>query len=188
FKEEWIIDVKDILLKGDHNLQDVLGAVAVSLLYGCDLEAIRTVLKRFAGVKHRLQFVGEIKGVKYYNNSKATNIIATQTALKAFDGPIILIAGGLDRGHDLSGLVPYFNKIKSIVTYGETKHRFKALADEHLMPCTVYDHLDQAVEDAYEQAIAGDIVLFAPACASWDQYQNFEQRGDHFIGLVEGLK
>ena len=188
FKEEWIIDVKDILLKEDDNLQDVLGAVAVSLLYGCDLEAIRTVLKRFAGVKHRLQFVGEIRGVKYYNNSKATNIIATQTALKAFDGPIILIAGGLDRGHDLSGLVPYFNKIKSIVTYGETKHRFKALADEHLMPCTVYDHLDQAVEDAYEQAIAGDIVLFAPACASWDQYQNFEQRGDHFIGLVEGLK
>lgn len=188
FKDEWIIDVNDIVLKGDHNLQDVLGAVAVSLLYGCDLEAIRTVLKRFVGVKHRLQFVDEIKGVKYYNNSKATNMIATQTALKAFEGSIVLIAGGLDRGHDLSGLVPYFSKIKSIVTYGETKHRFKALAEEYGMSCSVYDTLDQAVQDAYEQATAGDIVLFAPACASWDQYPNFEIRGDHFISLVEGLK
>ena len=107
FKEEAILDVDSILLKGDHNLQDVLGAVAVSKLYGCDTEAIQRVLKRFVGVKHRLQYVDEIAGVKYYNNSKATNVIATQTALKAFEDSIILVAGGLDRQHDLSGLVPY---------------------------------------------------------------------------------
>lgn len=188
FKDEWIIEVKDVLLKGDHNLQDVLGAIGVSLLYGCDLEAIRLVLKRFAGVKHRLQFVDEIEGVKYYNNSKATNIIATQTALKAFEGSIVLIAGGLDRQHDLSGLIPYFSKIKSIVTFGETKNRFKALADEHQMECAIYDNLDQAVQYAYSHAMAGDVVLFSPACASWDQYKNFELRGDHFISLVEELK
>lgn len=188
FKEEWIINVGDVVLKGDHNLQDVLGAISVSILYGCDLDSIRTVLKRFAGVKHRLQFVDELNGVKFYNNSKATNVIATQTALNAFDGSIILIAGGLDRQHDLSGLVPYFSKIKSIVTFGETKDRFKLLANEHQMKCTVHENLEESVLQAYQEAIPGDIILFSPACASWDQYKNFEIRGDHFISLVEKLK
>lgn len=188
FKDEKIIEANSILLKGDHNLQDVLGAVAVSKLYGCDTEAIKRVLMRFVGVKHRLQYVDEVNGVKYYNNSKATNVIATQTALKAFDDSIILLAGGLDRQHDLIGLVPYFPKIKAIVTFGETKQRFKALADEHSMPCLVVESLDQAVIEASALATSGDHVLLSPACASWDQYPNFEMRGDHFIELVEQLK
>lgn len=188
FKDEWIVNVEDVLLKGDHNLQDVLGAICVSILYGCELDAIRTVLKRFTGVKHRLQFVDEVNGISFYNNSKATNMIATEMALKAFDNSIILIAGGLDRGHDLSGIIPYFSKIKSIVTFGETRYRFKALADEYQIPCTVYETLDQSVLKAYEQAVGGDVILFSPACASWDQYKNFEIRGDHFISLVERLK
>ena len=188
FKEEAILDVDSILLKGDHNLQDVLGAVAVSKLYGCDTEAIQRVLKRFVGVKHRLQYVDEIAGVKYYNNSKATNVIATQTALKAFEDSIILIAGGLDRQHDLSGLVPYFSKIKAMAVFGETKNRFKALADEYDMTCIVVDDLKQAVAEAALMAVSGDHVLFSPACASWDQYPNFEARGDDFINLVNQLK
>ena len=188
FKEEAILDVDSILLKGDHNLQDVLGAVAVSKLYGCDTEAIQRVLKRFVGVKHRLQYVDEIAGVKYYNNSKATNVIATQTALKAFEDSIILIAGGLDRQHDLSGLVPYFSKIKAMVVFGETKNRFKVLADEYDMTCIVVDDLKQAVAEAALMAVLGDHVLFSPACASWDQYPNFEARGDDFINLVNQLK
>lgn len=188
FKEEAILDVDSILLKGDHNLQDVLGAVAVSKLYGCDTEAIQRVLKRFVGVKHRLQYVDEIAGVKYYNNSKATNVIATQTALKAFEDSIILVAGGLDRQHDLSGLVPYFSKIKAMVVFGETKNRFKVLADEYDMICIVVDDLKQAVAEAALMAVSGDHVLFSPACASWDQYPNFEARGDDFINLVNQLK
>lgn len=188
FKGEKVIDVNSILLKGDHNLQDVLGAVAVSKLYGGSTEAIKRVLMRFVGVKHRLQYVDEVDGVKYYNNSKATNVIATQTALKAFDDSIILLAGGLDRQHDLTGLVPYFPKIKAIVTFGETKQRFKALADEYEMPCLVVESLDQAVNEAAILATSGDHVLLSPACASWDQYPNFEMRGDHFIELVEQLK
>ena len=188
FKEEAILDVDSILLKGDHNLQDVLGAVAVSKLYGCETEAIKRVLKRFVGVKHRLQYVDEIAGVKYYNNSKATNVIATQTALKAFEDSIILVAGGLDRQHDLSGLVPYFSKIKAMVVFGETKNRFKELADEYDMTCIVVDDLKQAVAEATSMAVSGDHVLFSPACASWDQYPNFEARGDHFIDLVEQLQ
>ena len=188
FKEEAILDVDSILLKGDHNLQDVFGAGAVRQLYGCDTEAIQRVLKRFVGVKHRLQYVDEIAGVKYYNNSKATNVIATQTALKAFEDSIILVAGGLDRQHDLSGLVPYFSKIKAMVVFGETKNRFKVLADEYDMTCIVVDDLKQAVAEAALMAVSGDHVLFSPACASWDQYPNFEARGDDFINLVNQLK
>ncbi|MDE5978363.1 MAG: UDP-N-acetylmuramoyl-L-alanine--D-glutamate ligase [Turicibacter sp.] len=188
FKGEKIIEVDSILLKGDHNLQDVLGAVAVSKLYGCSTEAIQRVLKRFVGVKHRLQYVDEINGVTYYNNSKATNVIATQTALKAFDDSIILLAGGLDRQHDLHGIVPYFSKIKAIIAFGETKYRFKELADEEQIPCVVVETLDEAVKEAAQLATVGDRVLLSPACASWDQYPNFETRGDHFIELVEQLK
>lgn len=188
YKDELIMPVSDIMLKGDHNLQDVLGAVSVCKLYGCETTAIRQVLKRFAGVKHRLQFVDEVDGVRYYNNSKATNIIATQTSLNAFDDSIILVAGGLDRQHDLSGLIPYFSKIKAIVAFGETKNRFKQLADEHHVPCTIHEDLPQAMLKASQLAVKGDTVLLSPACASWDQYKNFELRGDHFIELVEKIK
>ncbi|HAX72894.1 MAG TPA: UDP-N-acetylmuramoyl-L-alanine--D-glutamate ligase [Firmicutes bacterium] len=187
FKDEFIIHLSEVLLKGDHNIQDILGAVAVCKLYGCATNAIAEVLKTFTGVKHRLQFVKEVKGVKYYNNSKATNMIATETSLKAFEENIILIAGGLDRGHDLSGLIPYFDRIKAIMCYGETKERIKILADEHNVPCMSFEQLDDCVKEANQCAKEGDIVLLSPACASWDQYKNFEIRGDHFIELVNKL-
>lgn len=188
FKDEKIIDVDSVLLKGNHNLQDVLGAVAVSKLYGCETAAIQKVLMRFVGVKHRLQYVATIKGVDYYNNSKATNVIATQTSLEAFKDSIILLAGGLDRQHDLSGLVPYFSKIKMLISFGQTNARFKQLADEHSLPCVMVNTLDEAMAEAVKIAQENDHVLLSPACASWDQYPNFETRGDHFIELVEKLK
>lgn len=188
FKDEKIIDVDSVLLKGNHNLQDVLGAVAVSKLYGCETAAIQKVLMRFVGVRHRLQYVATIKGVDYYNNSKATNVIATQTSLEAFKDSIILLAGGLDRQHDLSGLVPYFSKIKMLISFGQTNARFKQLADEHSLPCVMVNTLDEAMAEAVKIAQENDHVLLSPACASWDQYPNFETRGDHFIELVEKLK
>lgn len=188
FKDEKIIDVDSVLLKGNHNLQDVLGAVAVSKLYGCETAAIQKVLMRFVGVKHRLQYVATIKGVDYYNNSKATNVIATQTSLEAFKDSIILLAGGLDRQHDLSGLVPYFSKIKMLISFGQTNARFKQLADEHSLPCVMVNTLDEAMAEVVKIAQENDHVLLSPACASWDQYPNFETRGDHFIELVEKLK
>ncbi len=187
FKEEPIISVDEILLKGNHNLQDVLGAVAVCKLYGCRTEAMVTVLKRFTGVKHRLQYVKEIAGVRYYNNSKATNSIATETALEAFTVPTILLAGGLDRGHDLQGLVPYLTHVKHLLCYGETKERFAQLAREQHISYDVCQTLDEVVAKAHQLAVSGDVVLLSPACASWDQYKTFEQRGDHFITLVDAL-
>ncbi|MCL1949290.1 MAG: UDP-N-acetylmuramoyl-L-alanine--D-glutamate ligase [Turicibacter sp.] len=187
FKDEEIIPVSEILLKGDHNLQDVLGAVAVCRLYGCDIQPIRQVLREFTGVRHRLQFVGEAAGVKYYNNSKATNVIATSMSLRSFESPVILIAGGLDRGHDLSDLAKDFGRVRAIVAYGETKERFYQLAASHGISCQTTETLEEAVPAAAALAHDGDYVLLAPACASWDQFKNFEERGDCFIEAVSRL-
>ena len=187
YKSEKIINESDILLKGEHNMQDVLGAIAVCRLYGATNEAIVTVLCRFSGVKHRLQFVKEVEDVKYYNNSKATNVIATQTALRAFEQPIILLAGGLDRDHDLEPLAEDFQNIKGIFAFGESKERFLKLAKKHEIHCEIFDDLEGAFGAAAGIAEAGDVVLLAPACASWDQYIDFEKRGDAFIEMVEKL-
>ena len=187
FREERILAVSKILLKGEHNLQDVLGAVAVARLYGCQIPPIQEVLTTFTGVKHRLQFVGEVNGIKYYNNSKATNVIATSMALKSFENPIVLIAGGLDRGHDLTGLVEGFGHIRALVAFGETKNRFKELAQAHNLPCKTVETIQEAVPLAASLAQKGDYVLLAPACASWDQFKNFEERGDAFIEGVNNL-
>lgn len=187
YKDEAIIAIDDILLKGEHNIQDVLGAVAVCKLYGATNEAIVKVLCRFTGVKHRLQFVKDVAGVKYYNNSKATNVIATQTALRAFEQPVILLAGGLDRDHDLEPLAKDFKNIKGIVAFGQSKQRFLKLAQTHGIHCEIFDSLEETFEAAVKIAEAGDVVLLAPACASWDQYVDFEERGEAFIELVEQL-
>ena len=188
FQGELIIPVSEILLKGEHNLQDILGAVACCRLYGCDIPSIAAVLKSFTGVKHRLQFVDEVAGVKYYNNSKATNVIATSMSLKSFEAPVVLIAGGLDRDHDLSDLAKDFHHVRAVVAYGQTKDRFKLLADQHGVNCQIVETIDEAVPTAAALAKQGDYVLLAPACASWDQFKNFEERGDCFIAGVQKLK
>jgi len=187
YQEEKIIDEQDVLLKGEHNMQDVLGAIAVCKLYGASNEAITSVLCRFTGVKHRLQFVKEVAGVKYYNNSKATNVIATQMALRAFEQPIILLAGGLDRDHDLEPLAEDFKNIKGIFAFGQSRQRFFKLANEYGIPCEIFEEMEETFAAAVSLAAAGDIVLLAPACASWDQYVDFEERGDAFISMVNKL-
>jgi len=187
YQNEKIIDEKDILLKGEHNMQDVLGAVAVCKIYGAKTKAIVTVLRRFSGVKHRLQFVKEVAGVKYYNNSKATNVIAAKTALRAFEQPTILIAGGLDRDHDLEPLSEDFTNIKAIFAFGQSKERFLELAKKHDIHCETFETMEESFATATQIATSGDVVLLAPACASWDQYVDFEERGDAFIKMVEEL-
>ena len=187
YQDEKIIDERDILLKGEHNMQDVLGAVAVCKIYGATTEAIVTVLRRFTGVKHRLQFVRDVDGVKYYNNSKATNVTATGTALRAFEQPVILLAGGLDRDHDLEPLAEDFERVKAIFAFGQSKDRFLELAEKHGIHCEVFDVMEETFKAAAHLSEAGDIVLLAPACASWDQYVDFEERGDAFIEMVKQL-
>lgn len=178
----------NIALPGKHNLENILAAVAACILYGCDKPAIEEVLKTFTGVRHRTQFVREWNGRKIYNDSKATNCLATKVALDAFSQPTVLIAGGLDRGHSFEELRQSMGNVKAVVAFGETGKRFIEFAKSCGVDETV---LAKDVEDAVIKAApiseSGDVILLSPACASWDQYKSFEIRGDLFIKAVMEL-
>ncbi|WP_339145729.1 MULTISPECIES: UDP-N-acetylmuramoyl-L-alanine--D-glutamate ligase [unclassified Sutcliffiella] len=189
FKEEKVMAIEDIVLPGKHNLENILAAVAAVKLIGTSDSAIHNVLSNFSGVKHRLQFIGEIEGRRFYNDSKATNILATQKALSAFGENVILLAGGLDRGNDFDDLLPFLANVKVLVTFGETAEKLKRTATSAgIKQIKHVDNVEKAVTVAYEMSESGDVILLSPACASWDQYKTFEQRGDIFIDAVHKLK
>lgn len=188
FKEEKIISLQEIVLVGEHNLENILAAVSVAILSGATKSGIRHVLKRFSGVKHRLQFVEELNGRLFYNDSKATNMLATQKALAAFSTPTILLAGGLDRGDQFDGLIPYVKNVKACVLFGETKEKLAEMARlAKIDTIHLVEDVIAATKKAYELSVAGDVILLSPACASWDQYKTFEERGDMFIQTVHTL-
>lgn len=177
-----------IKLPGQHNLENILSAVAAAILLDCDKSAITDVLNSFAGVKHRMQFVKELAGRKFYNDSKATNTLATKSALAAFDTPIVLIAGGLDRGHSFEELRPHMTGVKAVVAIGETKKRFSEFAKScGVQTVKLATTMEQAVELANQLSVKNDVVLLSPASASWDEYSSFEVRGDCFINAVNNL-
>ncbi|WNS77080.1 UDP-N-acetylmuramoyl-L-alanine--D-glutamate ligase [Bacillus sp. DTU_2020_1000418_1_SI_GHA_SEK_038] len=189
FNDERVIATKDIALPGAHNLENILSAIAAAKLSSVNNEAIFKVLHTFKGVKHRLQFVMEHEGRKFYNDSKATNILATQNAISAFHDPIILLAGGLDRGNEFDELIPYFKNVKAVVTFGQTAPRIKSAAVQAGIKTIMHvDNVEKAVPVAYQLSEKGDVILLSPACASWDQYKTFEVRGDIFIQAVHMLK
>ncbi len=189
FKGEKVVEIKDIVLPGKHNLENILAAMSIAKLLGVANEAIVAVLKRFTGVKHRLEYVTTIHNRKFYNDSKATNILATEKALSAFTSPVILLAGGLDRGNEFDDLIPYFEQhVKAIVTYGQTAPKLvHATEKAGLAIIEAVHHLEEAVERAYAHSADGDVILLSPACASWDQFKTFEERGDIFIQAVHKL-
>ncbi|SIT67833.1 UDP-N-acetylmuramoyl-L-alanine--D-glutamate ligase [Edaphobacillus lindanitolerans] len=185
---EKLFDRSDIVLPGRHNLENVLSATAAAILSGCPAEAIVDVLSSFAGVRHRTQFVREWKRRKFYNDSKATNTLATKSALEAFRGPICLLAGGLDRGHSFEELRPFMDRVSSAVVFGETASRFREFAASCGVPIIrEANEIEDAVRTAAEISSEGDTILLSPACASWDQYPSFEVRGDRFIESVQKL-
>ena len=151
-------------------------------------ESIRKVLSVFAGVKHRTQFVKEVEGRKFYNDSKATNSLATKSALNAFAGPTILLAGGLDRGNDFDDLIPYMKNVSTLIVFGETAQKLEETGRKAGIESIItVDNVEKAVPVAYEHSRPGDVILLSPACASWDQYRTFEERGDMFIDAVHML-
>ncbi|MED3552284.1 UDP-N-acetylmuramoyl-L-alanine--D-glutamate ligase [Cytobacillus praedii] len=189
FNDEPIMETKDILLPGAHNLENILSAIAASKLSGVNNQAIFNVLNTFSGVKHRLQFISEFKERKFYNDSKATNMLATQNAIAAFKEPIILLAGGLDRGNEFDELIPYLKNVKSVVTFGQTAEKIeRAAKSAGIKTIKRVDNVEKAVPVAYQLSEPGDVILLSPACASWDQYKTFEVRGDIFIQAVHMLK
>lgn len=189
FKDEKIMAIADIVLPGAHNLENILSAVAAAKLTHVSNEAIVEVLTTFTGVKHRLQYIGEIEGRKFYNDSKATNILATEKALTAFTSPIVLLAGGLDRGNGFDELIPVLHNVKTVVTFGQTAPKIEEAATKAGIKTIVrVDNVEKAVPVAFTHSSPGDVILLSPACASWDQYKTFEVRGDIFINAVHKLK
>lgn len=191
YREEKIMDSAELGVPGEHNLENALAAIAVAKLYNVSNSAIKKSLSAFAGVPHRLEFLGMISGRKVYNDSKATNILATETALHSFENEkkqVVLIAGGLDRGNDFDDLKKLMIGIKGAVFYGETKDKLMETAqDAGIKFIEKTDTLDGAVKQAFNFSESGDIILFSPACASWDQFTNFEIRGDTFKKLIKNL-
>ena len=189
FKDEAIMKASEIGVPGNHNVENALATIAVSKLSGVSNQAIKETLASFGGVKHRLQFVDTINDVKFYNDSKSTNILATQKALSGFDNSkVILIAGGLDRGNEFDELVTDITGVKLMVILGESAPRVKRAADKAQVPYVDAKDVADAARIAYSKAEAGDVVLFSPANASWDMYKSFEVRGDEFIATFEAIK
>lgn len=189
FRGEAIIEYEKVVLPGKHNLENILASISGAKLLGISNQAIEQVLTTFHGVKHRMQYVGEIAGRHFYNDSKATNILSTKAALESFNQPIILLAGGLDRGVEFTELIPSLKNVKALVVFGETKDKLIELGHEAgIEKIYPVDNVEEAVPVAYSLSSQGDCILLSPACASWDQYKSFEIRGDIFIEAVHKLK
>lgn len=187
--KEYIMDVKDILLLGQHNLENVLAAVSISVLAGIDKSIIKQEVMNFRGVEHRLELVRTYNDVNYINDSKATNPDSSIKALEAMNTPVILIAGGMDKQSDYSSFIDScIPKVKHLILLGETKDVIEKTAiSKGLVNITKVEDMKQAVDVAFLKAKEGDTVLLSPACASWDMYESFEHRGKDFKNCVLGL-
>jgi len=181
---EFILKVENIPLKGRHNVENVLAAVCAARVAGVDPDAIRKAVESFKAVEHRLEFVAEINGVDYYNDSKATNVDAAAKAIAAFPGGIHLILGGKDKNSDYRQLRSLLEeRVKTVYTIGAAAEKIEM----HIygaVPIVTAGTLERAVTQAAEAAQPGEIVLLAPACSSFDQFENYEHRGQVFKDLV----
>ncbi|MBF0012022.1 UDP-N-acetylmuramoyl-L-alanine--D-glutamate ligase [Enterococcus casseliflavus] len=190
YKEEAIMAADELGVPGAHNIENALAAIAVGKLCNMSNEAIKQALQTFTGVPHRTQYVTTINQVKFFNDSKATNILATEMALGGFDNEkLVLLAGGLDRGNSFDELVPALKGLKAIVVFGETKEKLAAAAQAAgVKTIEMTENVETAVPLAFSLSAAGDTILLSPANASWDQYPDFEVRGDKFMAAVAELK
>jgi UDP-N-acetylmuramoylalanine--D-glutamate ligase len=187
-REHAIMPLSEIPLKGAHNLENILAGISVGMLAGAQPEKIRYAIQNFKAVEHRLEFVAKIAGVDYYNDSKATNVDATIKALESFPANIHLILGGKDKGSDYTVLNDLLRaRVRRVYTIGAAA----AKIESHIQGAAEIDHaetLENAVQRASGAAVPGDIVLLAPACSSFDQFQNYEHRGTVFKEAVRSLQ
>ena len=182
-----IMPLAEVPLKGAHNLENVLAGISIGMLAGCQPDAIRRAVRGFKAVEHRLEFVATIAGVDYYNDSKATNVDATIKALESFPANIHLILGGKDKGSDYTVLNELLRqRVKRVYTVGAAA----AKIESQIQGAAEIEHaetLGNAIRSASESATPGDVVLLAPACASFDQFQSYEHRGRVFKETVQAL-
>lgn len=186
-KEE-VYDISQLRLFGDHNRENLMAAICAARAVGVSPKAIQTVINEFKGVPHRLEFVRRKDGVFFFNDSKGTNVMSVQKSLSAFNtNPIILIAGGKDKGMDfgpLCGLVK--QKCKILILLGESKEKINRAIGDYAETFLV-GTFEEAVLLAYQKSRAGDIILLSPGCSSYDMFRNYEERGDYFKKLVTQL-
>ncbi|MEO6802861.1 MAG: UDP-N-acetylmuramoyl-L-alanine--D-glutamate ligase [Granulicella sp.] len=185
---EPVMPVSEIRLKGAHNIENVLAAVCMARIAGISAEVIRGAVADFRAVEHRLEFVAEIAGVAYYNDSKATNVDATMKAVASFEGGVHLILGGRDKNSDYTLLAPLLReRVEAVYTIGSAAEKIERELVGVVKMVTAVT-MDAAIAMAAKAAIAGETVLLAPACSSFDQFENYEHRGRVFRDLVQALK
>ena len=185
---EKILNTNDIKLQGKHNYENIMCAIMIAKELNISNDIIVDTIKDFSGVEHRIEFVRNLNGIDFYNDSKATNITSTQIALSAFSKPTILLLGGLERTQSFLELKDYLKNTKLVVCFGECKNRIKTEMDILNIKTIVVDNLKDAINEAYKNATQNDVVLLSPASASWDQYKCFEDRGTEFKEIVNNLK
>lgn len=185
--EETLLPISELGICGEHNVLNALAAALSARLVGVDAESINSTLRRFRGLPHRLEFVRELRGVRWINDSKATNVDSVRYALGSYDAPLIWIAGGRDKDSDFTQLTEAVrDSVKSAILIGEAAEKMAA-AFKEICPVFLGFSLNEAVRLAGKQAVAGDVVLLSPACASFDMFENFEDRGDQFKQQVQKL-
>lgn len=185
-----ICSIQEVFLRGQHNLENILCAVAVAVIAGAKVESIQETLKTFTGVRHRIEEVGIVNGVLYVNDSKATNPESAIKALESFTEPIVLIAGGRSKGSSFEEFARFIKeKVKGLVLVGEAREEIKkAVMAAGFQNIYEVNDFNTAVATARQLAAPGDVVLLSPACASWDMFKSYEQRGDLFCQLVQAIE
>jgi UDP-N-acetylmuramoylalanine--D-glutamate ligase len=183
-----LLQTRELSLPGEHNVANAMAAAAVCLARGLHPDAVTTGLKTFKGVAHRLELIRTVDGVAFVNDSKATNVASTAVALRAYRNGVHLIAGGRGKQEDYAPLAPLVEQAcRAVYLIGEAAAALEAALSAAGVALRRCENLDRAVKAARDAAVAGDTVLLSPACASYDQYPNFEARGDHFRRLVQGV-
>lgn len=185
-----VINVNDLNLLGRHNYENVMAATAMALSFGVPMDKIVEVLKRFTAVEHRIEYVTEKRGVKFYNDSKGTNPDAAIQGIRAMNRPTFLIGGGYDKQSEYDEWIEAFDgKVKKLVLIGQTAEKIEKCAHKHgFMDTVCCETFEEAIRYCYEQAVSGDAVLLSPACASWGMFSNYEERGRIFKEIVRGLE
>jgi UDP-N-acetylmuramoylalanine--D-glutamate ligase len=185
--EENIIDTQKLIIKGEHNVYNAMASVISAKIFGIERECIKKSLENFKGVEHRLEYIRDINGIKFYNDSKATNVNSVWYAVKGFKEPLVLLLGGKDKGNDYSEIEKEVkDHVKHIIAIGESKMKvFNYFKD--IVPVTIAESFEDAVFKAAGNAAKGDVVLLSPACASFDMFDNYEHRGTEFKRLVNSL-
>lgn len=181
---------EELAIPGTHNLENALAAAAIAYFAGIDPEVIGQAMIEFQGVEHRIEFCGQVDGVRFVNDSKGTNPDASIKAVEAIQGGIILIAGGYDKGSSFEELIKAFGgKVKHMVLLGKTAPKIRETAEKlGFYDSVIVKDMEECVKKGFELAEPGDTVLLSPACASWDMYTSFEQRGNHFKNCVKRLE